>query len=272
VSSWVRVQRLSYEEVETRLNEEPFGNLHRIAQANEERRQANGAISIDLPEVKVRVVAGEVMLRPLLPLKSRDLVREAMLMAGEALARLALTEDIPFPFTTQAAPDGGDFSDDMSGMFALRRTLKRSQVKSLPGPHAGLGLEVYTQVTSPLRRYADLLAHQQLRAYLKGDDVLTAAKVLERVGAAEAITGNVRQAERLANKHWTLVYLLNHPDWHGEGVLVEKRNLRGLVLIPSLDLETRVHLRQDLPLDSTIPLTLNNVNLAGLETYFRVEA
>ncbi len=157
-------------------------------------------------------------------------------------------------------------------MFALRRTLKRSQVKSLPGPHAGLGLEVYTQVTSPLRRYADLLAHQQLRAYLKGQDLLSTAQVLERIGTAEAVTGNVRQAERLANKHWTLVYLLHHPDWHGEGILVEKRNLRGLILIPALDLETRVHLRQDLPLDSTVPLALNNVDLAGLEAYFRVEA
>lgn len=31
-------------------------------------------------------------------------------------------------------------------------------------PHAGLGLPAYVQVTSPIRRYSDLLAHWQLKA------------------------------------------------------------------------------------------------------------
>ena len=156
-------------------------------------------------------------------------------------------------------------------MFARRRSFKRSQVKSGPGPHTGLGLEIYTQITSPLRRYADLLAHQQLRAYLKGTPLLSAAQILERVGAAEAVTGSVRQAERLSNKHWTLVYLLHRPGWQGQGVLVEKRNARGIMLIPDLDLEIQMHLRPDLPLDSTLALRLNAVNLAELDAHFRVE-
>lgn len=33
-------------------------------------------------------------------------------------------------------------------------------------PHAGLGLPAYVQVTSPIRRYSDLLAHWQLKARL----------------------------------------------------------------------------------------------------------
>ena len=158
----------------------------------------------------------------------------------------------------------------MSGMFAHRRTLTRSQVKSVPGLHAGLGLDFYTQVTSPLRRYTDLLAHQQIRAYIKGQTLLTESEVLERVGAAEAVTGSVRQAERLSNKHWTLVYLLRHPGWQGEGVLVETYNKRGLVVIPDLDLETRLHLRQSLPLDSTLWLKLNKVRLTELDTHFKI--
>lgn len=32
-----------------------------------------------------------------------------------------------------------------------------------PLPHAGLGLPAYCQVTSPIRRYSDLLAHWQLK-------------------------------------------------------------------------------------------------------------
>lgn len=81
---------------------------------------------------------------------------------------------------------------------------------------------------------------------------------------------DVRQAERLTRRHWTLVYLMEHPDWRGEGVLVEKYDRRGTFLVPELDLEARVHLRQDLPLNSMVPLALEGVNLAELIAYLKV--
>ncbi len=274
VPSWVQVQRLSYGQAETQLDNEPFCSLYRLAQMFAQRRQANNAIELNLPEVKVRVKDGQVVIRPLPPLKSRSLVREAMLMTGEAVAHFAQERNIPLLFSTQEAPDSGegDFADTMAGMFARRRTMQRSQLKSAPIPHAGLGLEMYAQTTSPLRRYADLVSHQQLRAYLREKPLLTETDILERVGAAEAVTGNVRQAERLSNKHWTLVYLLQNPDWRGDGVLVEQlRGGRGRVLIPELDLETFLHLHKDPPLNSTLSLTLSNVNLPQLEAHFRVE-
>lgn len=272
VSSWVRVTRLTYAEAEARLTIEPFQTLHRLAQAHAATRQENGAIALEFPETKIWVEDGEVIIRPLLPLKSRALVTEAMLMAGEAVGTFALERDIPFPFSTQDPPspkiDGMPTS--LSGMYALRRTLKRSQMSSLPAPHAGLGMPIYAQVTSPLRRYLDLVAHQQLRAYSRGEVLLTAAELLERVGAAEAVAGSVRQVERLARQHWTLVYLLAHPDWRGEGILVERHGVRGTVLIPELDLEPRLHIRQDLPLDSKVPLALSGVDLPELVAHFRI--
>jgi len=268
VPSRVKVQRLTYEEAITHLEEEPLRSLYQIAQTHFKQRQANGAISIDLPEVKVRVIDGQIVIKPLPALKSRDLVREAMLMTGEAIARFALSEQIPFPFSTQEPPEEGDFTNTLAGMFARRRTLTRSQLSSVPAPHAGLGLDLYSQATSPLRRYLDLVVHQQLRAYLTGANVLTEAELLERVGAAEAITGSIRQAERLSNKHWTLVYLNNRPKWRGKGVLVDKWNSRGVILIPELDLEIRQHLRQNLPLDAEVSLTLRGVNLPELDAHF----
>ena len=272
VPSWVRVTRLTYDEVDSRLNEgeEPFSSLHQLAQVHQALRRERNAVHIELPEVKIRVVDGQVVIHPLPPLRSRALVREAMLMAGEAVARFALEQDIPFPFTTHAPPETDERPEDLAGMYALRRTLRRSQQSSVPAPHSGLGLEVYTRATSPLRRYLDLVVHQQLRAHLRGEGLLEAQEVLERIGAAEALTGSMRQAERLVRKHWTLVYLMQHPDWHGEGVLVEKRDRRGTVLIPELDLETRIHLRQERPLNSRMPLTLMAVDLAQSEVYFQV--
>lgn len=271
VSSWVRVTRLTYTEVNTRIEEEPFKRFYQLAQLSEARRLENGAVVIDLPEVKIYVDAGRVTLHPLLPLKSRTLVTEAMLMAGEAVARFALERGLPFPFTTQSSSEAHKRPESLAEMFALRRTLKRSQQTSVPAPHAGLGLDAYARATSPLRRYLDLVVHQQLRAYLRGTDTFGEQEVLERVGAAEAVTGNVRQAERLARRHWTMVYLLEHADWRGEGILVDRRGPRSTVLIPALDLEVQLSLREDLPLDATVPLALSGVNLTELDAYFQVE-
>jgi len=271
VPSWVRVTRLSYEEAEARLGDEPFRSLYRLAQAHEARRRVRGAVMLDdLPEVKIRVQDGRVVIQPIRPLRSRTLVREAMLMAGEAAARWAIEHGIPFPFTIQDPPETTERPTDLAGMYALRRALQPSRQSSYPGPHAGLGLAVYARATSPLRRYLDLVAHQQLRAFLRDEAVLGALEVLERVGAVAAVTGDVRQAERLARKHWTLVYLTQRPGWRGEGVLVDMRDRRGTVLVPDLDLDVRVHLREDRPLNSPVSLALREVRLPELEAYFQV--
>ena len=270
VPSWVRVQRMTYEQAEARLDGEPFASLRQLAEAREGRRLQNGAVAIELPEVNIHVEHGRVQINPLPPLMSRSLVSEAMLLAGEAAARLALERDIPFAFATQEPPEAGERPEGLAGMFALRRTLTRSQQRSVPGPHAGLGLPIYAQATSPLRRYLDLVVHQQLRAHLRGEALLDAQEVLERVGAADAVTGSVRQAERLARQHWTLVYLMQHPDWQGEGVLVEKRGPRGKMLIPELSFEAQVHLRDDLPLNSRLTLAVSEVVLPELVGHFRV--
>ncbi|MFZ4790385.1 MAG: RNB domain-containing ribonuclease [Candidatus Competibacteraceae bacterium] len=271
--SWVRVQRLSYEDVETRLEQEPFRRLYELAERHQARRRANGAIFIDLPEVRMQVNDGQVSIKPVSRLRSRMLVAEAMVMAGEAAARFALAQELPFPFTTQEVaaniPDRAPAT--LAGMYALRRSLRPRQYRSLAGPHRGLGLEVYAQITSPLRRYLDLVAHQQLRTLLRGGDPLDAQAIIERIGAAETAAAGIRRAERFSREHWTLVYLQQHPHWQGEGILVEKRQPRSVALIPELAMETRIKAGESAPLDGGLPLRLTGVELPEREAYFRVE-
>lgn len=270
VPSWVRVTRLTYEQVEARLAEEPFASLSALARRFEARRRENGAVFIELPEVKVRVEEGEVVIRPLPPLRSRSLVMEAMLMTGEAVARYAVQYNIPLPFTIQDPPDADEREPVRpSEMLALRKRLQRSQQVTSPGVHAGLGLNLYAQATSPLRRYLDLVVHQQLRAHLRGQPLLNAAAIVERVGTADAVIGSVRQAERLSNTHWKLVYLLQNPGWAGEGVILDQRGNRSVVLLPDLDLETELYIKGSPPLDSMVALASTGVDLPRLEAHFR---
>jgi exoribonuclease-2 len=115
-----------------------------------------------------------------------------------------------------------------------------------------------------------LVAHQQLRAWLGGRSLLDESGLLERVGAAEAVGSAVRRAEALARQHWTVVFLQQQPGWNGQGVIVEKTGLRATVLIPDLAWEFRVHLREDLPLDSVVQVVFMGGNLPLLDAHFRV--
>ena len=54
------------------------------------------------------------------------------------------------------------------------RMLRGSLSIPQPAPHAGLGLPAYIQVTSPIRRYGDLIAHWQLKVGLVPSRLYTA--------------------------------------------------------------------------------------------------
>ncbi|HEX9018182.1 MAG TPA: RNB domain-containing ribonuclease [Anaerolineaceae bacterium] len=270
VPSWVRVTRLSYDEANLRMDAAPFSEMARLTDAARSQRREAGAVMIDFPEVRIEIDNGQVSLRPLPPLRSRLMVEEAMILAGTEVARFAAAHGIRLPFSQQDPPESSERPETLSGMFALRRTLKRSQYRVSPGAHNGLAVPAYTQVTSPLRRYLDLVGHQQLRAFLRGSAALDESQLVERIGAVEAVIGSLRQAEFLAEKHWTLVYLLQHPGWRGEGILAEKRGANGTVLIPALALETHIHLGRDLPLDQPVQVALAAVNLPQLEARFQL--
>jgi exoribonuclease-2 len=269
VPSWVRVTRLTYSEAEKQLSNEPFKRLKELAGIFREQRKANGAAAIRLPEVTIHVIDSEVIIRPVPALESRALVTEIMLMAGLAAARFACEQNLPFPFTTQSPPEILEQPQDPAAMFAYRKHFKRSLMKSVPDPHAGLGLEFYAQVTSPLRRYLDLVAHQQLRACLQGETPLLADELMLRVGSVEAVIGEVRRAERLSNMHWKLVYLQRHPNWCGSGIVVEKQGTRATVLIPELGLEATVYVGGEIKFNSEITLSVANIDLPTLTVHFQ---
>jgi len=268
-ATWVQVERLTYETVEQRLAEPLFAQLNVLAERFRARRAARNAAAIELPEVSVRVRDGEVNIRPLPRLRSRLLVTDAMLMAGEAAAGFCLERDIPIPFATQATPDKVEQPTDLAAMYAYRRRFKPTQLSSDPEPHFGLGLTYYTRATSPLRRYSDLLVHQQLRAWLAGNRLLDTRQVTERTAEAETAAATVRRTERLSNQHWKLVYLRANSRWQGEGVLVDKGEHKAVVLIPELAMEARVRLHGDPDLNSRVRLTSQEVDLPELTCYLR---
>jgi len=268
VPSMVRVQRLSYQEAEGRLQEEPLRSLREITGRFREHRHARDAAAIDLPEVRIRVVDGEIDISSLPRLGSRDLVTDAMLMAGETAARFCREQEIPIPYAGQEPPEQLQQPADLAAMWAYRRQFKPSRVSVEPAPHFGLGLELYARATSPLRRYSDLLVHQQLRAHLRGEQPLDESQVAERLSQGETGSLAIRRAERLSNTHWKLVWLSRRQGWKGEAVVVEQVLKKYVALIPELALDVKVRVQGEPALNSLLELSLREIDLPDLLAYF----
>jgi exoribonuclease-2 len=275
--SLVKVTRLSYAEADALAAEAGPGNgaclggLFALADRNRKRRLDGGAVIIDFPEVHISVTDEGVELTALEEYRSSDMVRECMLLAGEGAARWALRQRLPFPYVSQ---EPGDLPASplpgMAGAYQLRRCMRPRSLSVKPGPHAGLGLELYTQVTSPLRRYTDLLAHQQIRAILgrAPSPPLEEEALLLRLSAAEASAQANTQAERASRAFWTAVYLSGKKDSPWQGITLEKRGPRSLFLIPALGLETLVPVKGDLEPNERVSLTLKSVRIPEGEANF----
>jgi exoribonuclease-2 len=158
---------------------------------------------------------------------SRQAVTEAMVLAGEAAARACLEAGLPAIYRRQAAPERPP-DVPREGVWGavevrrVRRQLNRGTVGLQPGPHAGLGVQAYLQITSPLRRYQDLVMHRQLAAHLTGRGVPYDSEAMQRIAATtERADRDARRAERSAEDYWRLRYLERSKGETVEAVVVE---------------------------------------------------
>ncbi|PYE50022.1 RNB domain-containing ribonuclease [Deinococcus yavapaiensis] len=264
----LHVTRLTYAEAQERLHEPTLAALAEFGRAARSRREAAGALMLRLPEVRIRVRDGDVRITSLPPFESRLLVQEAMMAAGEGVARWAAEREIALPFAAQDRPLGSVEGDDLASQYAGRKLLARTRFAPSPAPHFGLGLSMYAQSTSPLRRYLDLVVHQQVRAFLAGERLLSGREISARTAEADMAAGAVRSAERASNRHWTLVFLRRHAAWRGEGVVVERKGASATVLLPDLALDATVTAPHDL--GETVTLEVASVDLPNLTARWRV--
>lgn len=267
----VNVKRLTYQEADKIKDSDELKPLFDIARKNIERRSKSGAVQITMPEIQIRLEGEEkkVVITNHPHTESSEMIREMMLLAGEGAAKFAFRNNIPFPFVSQEAPTiPEDIPEGLAGQFRLRRCMRKRNVGVTPGMHSGLGLALYSQVTSPLRRYSDLIAHQQLRAFIDGKKLMDKDTMLMKISEGDAGAMAAKKAERNTNMHWTLVYLLQNPDWTGEAICVDNTQKLPQFSIPSLALETYIGIT-GISLNEKISVKVLKIDLSELSVEFQ---
>jgi len=216
--------RLTYEDVDEMLElgveaEPEIAAIANSAQRRKAWRYNQGAISINMPEAMIKVKDDDISIDILDDSSSRQLVAEMMILAGEVAARYGQTHNIPLPFRGQPQPELPPEQELLqlpAGFVrscAMRRCMPKSEMSITPVRHAGLGLDTYTQATSPIRRYSDLLTHFQLKAHLRGEVLPFSAEQLKEVMmTVTSTTQELTMVERQTNRYYALEYLRRHPQ------------------------------------------------------------
>ncbi len=215
----------------------------------EARRRSAGASRIRAPEVDITVdPAGRVTIRRIDERgPSRHIVSEAMILANAEAAAFCVRNDVPAVYRRQSAVAGAppeapeeddpDAGYDPVAVRARRKGLRRGETGLIPAPHQGLGLAAYTQMTSPIRRYMDLVMQRQIVATLLGRPVPYDAEALARVAAtAEETERNAREAERGTDEYWILKHYGSRQGEEITGVVVSLDPRRTVV-----ELEDTLH-------------------------------
>ena len=245
--------RLTYDDVDEMLqlgltNEPEIADLAKSAKQRKEWRKSQGSIQISMPESSIKVDKDEEITIELLESSfSRQLVAEMMILAGEIAGRYGREHNLPLPFRGQPQPELPPEEELLvlpAGPVrycAVRRCMPRSEMGTTPMRHASLGLDSYIQVTSPIRRYTDLLAHFQIKAHLRGEELPFPGDSLQDI--VYSVSNSAYEAtllERQTNRYWALEYLRRNGDQVWQAIVL--RWLRedddlGMILLEDLGLE-----------------------------------
>jgi exoribonuclease-2 len=264
--------RLTYDDVDEilELGVQAESELHAIAAWAKQRhawRDSHGAININMPESVIKVSGDDISIEVVNDSPARRMVAEMMILAGEIAACYGQAHDLAIPFRFQPQPELPSEAELLRlppgpvRACAIRRCMPRSEVSTKPYRHASLGLDTYSQVTSPIRRYSDLLAHFQIKAHLRGETPPLTVEALQALMAS--VTAVVQEAilvERQTNRYWGLEYLRRQSNQAWQALMLrwlrEYENL-GLILLEELGLELAMRFNRSVELGDRLRLKVS---------------
>jgi exoribonuclease-2 len=247
--SWVQVsRRLSYDEIDRALlcADHPWQPLFSIARHWREERIQQGALLLPLPEVVVRLDRnGEIQVEQRdRESPSQILVSEMMIQANRLAAQFLQSRDVPAIYRCQGEPRERILDKPSSDLFLnyrQRKFLSRAELQLEPAFHSGLGVQDYTTVTSPIRRYLDLVVQRQLSAALRGAPSVYGPEDLETIMMqTETSLSQAAILEAWRLRYWLLRYLQERKGETTPALVLYQQGNRLQLLLVDYMIETSV--------------------------------
>lgn len=255
-------KNLNYPDCEAALNGEenaasPFAESLRLAADMSDRRLAyrveHGAVIIERPEIDFEL-EGEgadttVKLKPYPSApRAQLLVAELMVVANAALAEWAVKNDVPLLFRTQDVAVPKEYAGVWKSAPDIARVVRILVAASLDvsaRPHAGMGLAAYSPVTSPLRRFTDLVNEAQLMSMITRGELRWSREELSDMLMHLSIRLEAAgQVQRFRPRYWKYLYIQQQARAHGDeccwkAEVAEENDMWVSVSLPEVQLGLR---------------------------------
>ena len=245
------------------------------------KRFDHGSLDLDFPEVKVRLdeTGKPVRLERIDNDESHQLVEEFMLAANEAVASELKKRAIPTIYRVHEDPDPdklaeyrefvlshdykvGDLThrtelqrflrsikgkpEEQALKVGLLKSLKRARYLPQALGHFGLAKTNYLHFTSPIRRYADLVAH---RALAERDekrrprtDMSQLTSLAEHISGTERVAAEAEiDAVRMKKLEFFELQLADRDPQVFRAIIVDVRNYGLVIELPDVVLTGLVH-------------------------------
>ncbi|MFC1884577.1 ribonuclease catalytic domain-containing protein [Thermodesulfobacteriota bacterium] len=213
--SIINVKRqMTYDQVNALIVDDPeLSTMHKLSRQMWQKRIDKGAMNLSLPELNIVFNSDASFSIESVEQEtpSRMIVSEFMILYNSLMAKFCLENEIPVLFRAQEKPSELLARDELGYLyyvFQQRRKLRPLKISTTPAPHSGLGLDLYTHATSPIRRYLDIVAQRQVKGFLAGGQPDYDRKDLENmiILIAPALR-ELDMVKRNRLRYWILKYL-----------------------------------------------------------------
>jgi exoribonuclease II len=240
--SLIRVKkRYTYDEVnEHHIQEDQFQKMLQLSRIFRQKRVEAGALLLTLPELLIEISReGSISVHKIdQDTPSRMMVAEFMILHNRLAAKFAGDHGIPVLFRSQEGPSERLSPEDLDYVyyvFKQRRKLNPLTITTELKPHSGLGVDAYTQASSPIRRYFDLLVQRQLRSFLlKGAAYYSCEDLEQKRMALESTLKDAERMTRNRNRYWIYKYLLQHVGEHFPAFILDVMKSKCRIMLPDL--------------------------------------
>lgn len=246
------------------------------------KRFQRGSLDLDFREVKVRLddKGKPIALERIENDESHQLIEEFMLVANEQVARELRQRAIPTVYRVHEDPDPeklgeyrefilshgikvGDLGvraelqrflalitgtpEEQALKIGLLKSLRRARYLPQPLGHYGLAKTNYLHFTSPIRRYADLVAHRSLLELEQGRrsqaDVAELASLSEHISATERTAAEAEiEAVRMKKLEFFEHQLVERNPQVFRAVVTDVRNYGLVIELPEVVMSGLVHI------------------------------
>jgi len=244
--SAVKVERqLSYREADQMLDsDEDLKALDLLGKTLHANRVKAGALIMPFPDVVIDIGEDDKVEVRLADGNSgtRAMIAEFMVLANTLAASYVADREVSGLFRGQDEPQKRlfeGFNRDLFLNFRQRRFLRPAKITIRANPHSCVGVMQYTTVTSPIRRFLDLVMQTQIMSMAQGQGAAFQDHELNSFLAdITKIQSRANLVKRLRYRYWLLRYLEQSAGERVEAMIIEKGKKRVNVLLTDLLMES----------------------------------